>query len=99
MMTKEMTTQIEINVRKMDIAEAAKVLRKELKQTFPETKFNVRIERYSLGESIDVFWAKGPEKSEVDKILSRYQDVAYDNFGDVLGGGNRYAQSNRSYHN
>lgn len=44
----------------IDVVEAAKQLRTELKREFPATKFRVRTDRFSGGESIDVHWRDGP---------------------------------------
>jgi len=46
--------------RSLDIKDIAKLVRKELKGKFPASKFSVRIERYSGGQSIYVSLASGP---------------------------------------
>ncbi len=38
----------------LDIAEIAKLVRKDLKEAYPRYKFSVRIDRYSMGQSLDV---------------------------------------------
>lgn len=38
----------------LDVAEIAKLIRTDLKQAFSEYKFSVRIERFSMGQSINV---------------------------------------------
>jgi len=84
-------------VRKLDVAEAAKLLRKELKEKFPTTKFSVRIDRYSMGESIDVRWKDGPATARIDPLLWKYQDIDYDEAsGEILSGGNRYVHGHRN---
>ena len=45
---------------KMDIAEIAKKVRKQLKKEFPECKFSVRIERFSMGQALDISLMKAP---------------------------------------
>jgi hypothetical protein len=38
----------------LDVAEIAKLVRKDLKQAYPKYKFSVRIDRYSMGQSLGV---------------------------------------------
>jgi len=91
-----MSNNIFENLSKMEITESAKILRVELKQTFPETKFSVRVERYSMGESINVFWTDGASSIKVDQLLFKYEDISRDAMGEVLSGGNRYCQGHRT---
>jgi hypothetical protein len=50
-----------------------KAIKQELKKVFPETKFSVRYESFSGGDSVDVDWNFGPTDEEVTKIISKYQ--------------------------
>lgn len=61
----------------------AKNLRKELNKAFPETKFSVTSEGYSMGCSIDVRWAGGPSSEEVSKIADKYQYGHFDGMEDL----------------
>ena len=80
-----------------DIKEAAKRLRQELKEKFPETKFSVRIERYSMGEAINVFWTNGTASDKVEEILPKYEDIDRDEAtGEILCGCNRYVHGHRT---
>lgn len=54
-------------------AAAAKAIRKELGKAFPETKFQVRSESYSMGSSVDVDWTDGPTTDMVEEIIKKYQ--------------------------
>lgn len=61
-------TEIQISEtrpRYIDVAEAAKMLRPVLRAAFPGVKFSVRIDRYSMGASIDVAWTDGPTEGSV----------------------------------
>lgn len=40
--------------RHLDIAEIAKLVRKDLKEAFPTYKHSVRIERYSMGQALHI---------------------------------------------
>lgn len=44
----------------MDIAEIAKLVRKQLKEEFPECLFSVRIKRFSMGRSMTIALMKAP---------------------------------------
>ena len=56
----------------MDTKEVAKLVRKELKTHFPMQKFSVRIERYSMGSSINVTWIDGPMVKDVEAIAGHF---------------------------
>ena len=82
--------------RNVPIAEAAKRLRKELHQKFPNEPFNVRIDRYSMGEAINVFWTDGVSSIKVDEVLRRFEGVDIDQYnGEILASGNRYVHGQR----
>lgn len=61
---------------------AAKNIRTLLKAAFPRTKFTVRTERYSGGNSINVGWTDGPTTSEVKAITDRFQGGDFDGMTD-----------------
>jgi len=89
-------TQVSENLAKLPLVEAAKRLRQELKEDFP-TKFSVRVDRYSLGESIDVRWTNGPASARIDPLLWKYQDIdRCEITGEILSGGNRYVHAQRN---
>ena len=56
----------------IDTKEMAKLVRKELKTHFPRHKFYVRIERYSMGSSINVTWIDGPIVKDVETISGHF---------------------------
>ena len=56
----------------MDTKEVTKLVRKELKTHFPMQKFSVRIERYSMGSSINVTWIDGPMVKDVEAIAGHF---------------------------
>lgn len=83
---------------KQDIAQVAKLVRAELASAFPSQKFCVSVDRYSMGESINVSWVDGPSSVRVDAIANKYQDIDYDPYAqEILSGGNRYVQTHRRY--
>ena len=64
-------------------AKAAKMIRKELKENFPKTKFHVRSSIFSGGDSIDISWADGPSEDAVNKIVRKYQYGHFDPMTDM----------------
>lgn len=61
-----------LQVARLDTATKAKLLKKELKKTFPTGMFNVRTSRYSMGSSIDVEYADGVSVKKVKPIVQKY---------------------------
>lgn len=59
---------------------AAKEIRTILKQKFPNTKFRVKSDNFSMGDSVDVEWTDGPTSEAVDKLIAHYQ---YGNFNSM----------------
>lgn len=93
---------------RLDVADAAKLIRWELDNTYPDTKFKVITERYSMGNSINVSWFEGPLQKTVEQIVNQYQsgrfdgmtDLSYDVSIDVHGftsGGAKHTFCSRHY--
>ena len=64
------------------VAEAAKLVRKELKQTFPYVKFKVRSSNFSMGDDINVYYDAELTADQIDTlhdILKKYQ-MQYRNY-------------------
>lgn len=59
-------------IARLDTATKAKLLKKELKKTFPTGIFNVKTRRYSMGSSIDVEYADGVSPKKVKPIVQKY---------------------------
>jgi hypothetical protein len=81
-----MTELPEITVaqaRWINTVEVAKMLRKQLKATFPGVKFSVRISRYSMGSWIDVTWTDGPTGDDVTTLTGAYQGKRFDGIDDL----------------
>ncbi len=57
----------------VDITGVAKLIRAELKDQFPDTKFSVRSSRYSMGSNVRVGWTDGPASWQA---LSRHRPSA-----------------------
>lgn len=86
---------------------AAKNLRTELKRAFPAVSFQVRTEKYSGGNSVNVSWTDGPTREQVEKIANKYAGGTFDGMTDSyehkrspwteLFGEAKYVFCNRSY--
>jgi len=48
-----------------DTTESAKAVRRVLKAEYPNTKFSVRVKRFSMGSSVNIIWIDGPTETEV----------------------------------
>lgn len=70
-------------------AAAAQAIRQDLKKAFPGVKFRVRSSSFSMGNSVDVDWTDGPTRSEVDRIIGRYQYGHFDGMQDLYEYSNR----------
>lgn len=85
---------------RMDGAWRSKMLRKALKELFPETTFSVRLQRYSGGNSIDIRWKDGPATRTVEQtgLKWMFENVYHDErTGEILGGGNSFVFNEREY--
>ena len=68
--------------RYIDIAEVAKIIRRELRVAFPGTTFSVRSERYSMGCHITVRWEDGPSIKAVEAITDQRYGSSFDSMTD-----------------
>lgn len=65
--------------RDMDIKEVATLIRADLKKKFPLNKFSVRIQRYSMGQSINIETpVNGLVRNEEYKLLPHYAQFKKD---------------------
>lgn len=86
----------EVDKSDMDRTRAAAEIRKLLKAQFPQTPFEVRLKRFSGGNSIDIHWEDGPTTKQVDSIVKPYEDLDRDEAtGEILLGGNSYVMTQR----
>lgn len=86
---------------------AAKNMRKELAAAFPGVKFQVKTERYSGGNNINIGWTDGPTVPQVEKITNKYSGGSFDGMVDLythestawteVYGEGKYIFENRTY--
>ena len=67
------------------VAETAKLLRKALKEAFPDVKFSVRSRSYSGGASIGVSWRDGPNTDQVETVAHIFRGSYFDGSIDYKG--------------
>ena len=73
-------------------AEAAKQIRKILKNAFPEIKFSVSSSSFTGGTSIRVEYENGPISDKVRKLISHYQYGNFDSMHDIY----EYSNTNKN---
>jgi hypothetical protein len=69
--------------RRLTRVETASLIRKLLKNKFPETKFSVRSQSYSGGASISVHWDDGPRIKTVDTLVHSFSGASFDGMNDL----------------
>lgn len=72
-------------------AQAAKMIRQDLKQAFPEVSFSVTSKRYSGGSSVSIAYENGPTCEAVDTLVGKYEYGHFDGMEDI------YRYSNTAY--
>lgn len=74
----------------------AKEIRARLKVEFPNIKFSVRTDNYSMGSSIRIKWDNAPITAQVRTIAAEFESVSRDEYtGEILSGGNTYVFADR----
>ena len=66
-----------------------KLIRKVLRESFPDIKFSVRGKSYSMGASTDIGWTDGPNEEQVNALISVFKGGYFDGMIDYQG--SRYA--------
>lgn len=66
-----------------EAAQAAKLMRAELKKAFPNVTFSVRSNNYAGGDSVYVRWTDGPVRDAVSEITGKYQYGHFDGMIDL----------------
>jgi Large polyvalent protein associated domain 29 len=69
--------------RYISVAETAKLIRVELKKSFPGIKFSVRSSSYAGGASVSVSWTDGPARQQVEKVVKIFEGSTFDGMIDL----------------
>lgn len=64
-------------------AMTAQQIRTKLKETFPDTKFSVTSESFSMGNSVDISWTNGPCTAQVEEISKPHQYGHFNGMEDI----------------
>lgn len=67
----------------VSVTDTAKLIRKQLKQRWPDVRFSVRSDKYAGGASIDIRWTDGPTEPVVDRIVKGYAGARFDGMIDM----------------
>lgn len=70
-------------------AATAKAIRKELKAAFPNQKFTVRAQSYSMGDNVNIDWTNGVSTDKVEEITDKYQEGHFNGMEDIYEYSNR----------
>lgn len=65
-----------------EVVQAAKLIRADLKASFPGIKFRVVTKSYSMGNSINIYWTDGPTRDSVKPLVAKYKDGDFDGMDD-----------------
>lgn len=69
----------------LSVTATATLVRKALREAFPDFTFSVRSKSYSGGASINVRWTDGPRVSDVEAITNVFQGASFDSQSDYKG--------------
>ena len=76
--------------------EVAKLIRKELKLSFPKQKFSVRNRGGSMSDAIHVDWIDGVALNPVREKVRKFERIDRDDITrEILGGGNTFVFAER----
>lgn len=68
--------------RYISTKETAQIIRKRLKTQFPNTKFSVRYQSYSMGSHVNVSWTDGPTQSDITESVGCFYGSGFDGMCD-----------------
>lgn len=77
------TTAEQRPVTRVSLIDTAKLIRRDLRLAFANTKFSVRSSSYAGGCSIDVKWQDGPTEREVSEVVSGYAGARFNGMVDM----------------
>lgn len=69
--------------QRTEAAMVASLIRKELKEKFPNIKFNVRSENYTGGNSVNIEYTDEIPEAEIEKVVEKYKDGYFDGMTDM----------------
>tara|TARA_R100001163_G_C4966498_1_gene128165 strand:- start:44 stop:508 length:465 start_codon:yes stop_codon:yes gene_type:complete len=64
-------------------AQASKLIKQELKEKFPNTKFSVTSEIFAGGNAVRVEWVEGAKEDDVREITNKYEYGRFNGMEDI----------------
>ena len=64
-------------------AQCAAAIRTELKTKFPNYKFSVTSDNFSMGSSVNISWTDGPTAGQVESVTRKYQYGHFNGMEDI----------------
>ena len=77
-----------VNRQPSQSAQTATAIRAELKKAFPEIKFSVTSENFSMGNAVRIHWTNGVSVEAVEMITDKYQYGSFDGMTDMYENNN-----------
>jgi hypothetical protein len=74
---------------KTQSALCAKAIKTELKKEYPNIKFSVSSENFSMGNAVNIRYTDGPTTKEIEAITDKYQYGHFDGMTDMYENTNR----------
>lgn len=75
--------ELKANPKKSSAANASAAIKAELKTVFPNVKFSVKSDNFSMGNSVHVSWTDGPTANQVQEITGKYQYGHFNGMEDI----------------
>jgi hypothetical protein len=75
--------ELKANPKKSSAANASAAIKAELKKIFPDIKFSVTSDTFSMGNSVHISWTDGPTSKQVEEITDKYQYGHFDGMTDM----------------
>lgn len=70
-------------------ASCSQAIKTELKNIFPDVKFSVTSDSFSMGDSVRISWVDGPTVDQVTEVTGKYQYGHFDGMQDMYEYTNR----------
>lgn len=81
----------------ISVVDTAKIIRKVLKDKFPDTKFSVKSDKYAGGASINISYFDGPVVKDVEAVVNVFRGAGFDGMVDYKYYNHVYRLADGSY--
>ena len=66
-----------------EAAQCAKEIKQELKKMFPNVKFSVKSDNFSMGDAVNISWNFGPTRDQIETIVKDREGGYFDGMQDM----------------